>query len=68
MRYAIAVPVTALLIGALLSLAVQPPRAQNAQADTAGPVAEETRSGAGTTARSGPKEPSPEQDPQRVAG
>jgi len=68
MRYAIAVPVTALLIGALISLAVQPPRTQNAQADPAGPFAEEARSGAGTTARSGQKEPSPEQDPQRVAG
>jgi MFS family permease len=71
MRYAIAVPVTALLIGALLSLAVQPPRtpnAQNAQADPAGPVAEEARSGAATTARSGQPERSPEQDPQRVAG
>ena len=71
MRYAIAVPVTALLIGALLSLAVQPPRtrnAQNAQADPAGPAAEEARSGAVTTARSGQQERSPEQEPQRVAG
>jgi hypothetical protein len=31
MRYAIAVPVTALLIGALLSVAVQPPRTQDPQ-------------------------------------
>ena len=71
MRYAIAVPVTALLIGALLSLAVQPPRTQNAQnalADPAGPAAEEARSGAATTARSGETKRSPEQDPQRVAG
>jgi hypothetical protein len=71
MRYAIAVPVIALLIGSLLSLAVQPPRTQNAQnarADSAGPVAEEALSGAVTTARSGETERSPEQDPQRVAG
>lgn len=76
MRYAIAVPVTALLIGALLSLAVQPPRTQvpgNPQTDPAtltqaGLAAGDELGGAATTARSGETERSPEQDPQRVAG
>jgi EmrB/QacA subfamily drug resistance transporter len=71
MRYAIAVPVIALLIGASLSVAVQPPRTQEPekpQAAPAGPGAGEELSGAVTTARSGKTEGSPEQDPQRVAG
>jgi hypothetical protein len=79
LRYAIAVPVTALLIGALLCLALQPPRTRNPQepkdpqADPAarilaGPATGDELSGAATTARSGQTERSPEQDPQRVAG
>ena len=62
MRYAIAVPVTALLIGALLCLALQPPRSQVPESGK-GKLSE-----ASTTARSGQEARAPEQDPQQVAG
>jgi nitrate/nitrite transporter NarK len=78
MRFAIAVPVTALVIGALLCLALQPPRPQEAQetqeaqepraaCTPADQAAGEAVNEAGTTGRSGVPERAPEQDPQQFA-